>query len=198
MNSAKVLNKEQFTKMAWKNGKGETLELVRQDDELGMAYRISQAQVIENGEFSSFEGLQRFLVLIAGNGITLTHHSLQCSSHNQLNQLLDIASFDGAATTTAQLTAGAITDLNIMFRAEDYQAQVSAAYPAQEMAIAASAVCYFYANQASVLYLAQTEQDIALAASSLLTMEPAKNYSLTRGSGVYITLSKRCLNAQSA
>ena len=125
----KVKGPKTYKRMPWKNGLGETLEIERFDDAKGLAYRISQAAVIEDGVFSDFSGLNRTLVLISGAGMTLMHSN---SEQHELVYPLDMAKFSGGEVTQAKLHHGAIEDLNIMVREDDYLAEVSPMLPLSE------------------------------------------------------------------
>ncbi|HIG67219.1 MAG TPA: hypothetical protein EYQ44_05265 [Porticoccaceae bacterium] len=63
------------------------------------------ASVTEDGFFSDFSNYSRNLVLIPGNGIRLEHDNQKVE---QLDQLLDMASFDGGCKTFGTLTSGEI------------------------------------------------------------------------------------------
>lgn len=85
-------------------------------------WRLSIAGVTEDGAFSNFTGIQRYLFLLTGNGIKLTHqpspksdNAEQVSSHCLLEPL-DLATFDGGFITNATLTDGPITDFNLMVK----------------------------------------------------------------------------------
>lgn len=59
-------------RMPWKNGRGSTLELVTDAREDGtFTWRLALADVPEPGPFSSYPGLDRSIVLVAGAGLTL-------------------------------------------------------------------------------------------------------------------------------
>jgi uncharacterized protein len=61
-----------YTAMPWANGRGQTVELVRQDYVNGkIFYRLSIATVSENGPFSIFSGVNRSLTVIDGPGFDL-------------------------------------------------------------------------------------------------------------------------------
>jgi len=118
-----IISPENFTKVPWKNGAGYTLELaVSQDGSLSeFDWRLSIATVSQNGIFSDFSGLTRQLVLISGQGLSLTHDQKNTDS---LNELMDFAYFDGGCKTTAQLNNGSIDDFNIMVRTGKFRADV--------------------------------------------------------------------------
>nr|WP_227754534.1 HutD family protein [Stagnihabitans tardus] len=55
-----------FRPMPWANGKGTTLELYKTPN-----LRLSRAQVVEDGPFSLFPGIQRNLTVLTGPGFDL-------------------------------------------------------------------------------------------------------------------------------
>jgi environmental stress-induced protein Ves len=109
-----------FKKVPWKNGKGETTELaINNNGTLNhFDWRISIANVVENGVFSNFSGCTRNLTLIKGQGINLHHEGKKI---DKLNHLLDTAIFDGGCHTFAELINGEITDLNVIVNTKKYQ-----------------------------------------------------------------------------
>lgn len=107
-----VITPANYRRMPWRNGLGTTVELIRRDLDHGngFAWRLSMAEVTEDGEFSNFTGYQRCLLLLDGNGITL-----DCAGQlHRLEQPLQAAHFDGGDATFARLHDGPITDFNIM------------------------------------------------------------------------------------
>ncbi len=111
--------------MPWRNGLGTTVELLKQDrvDGDGFAWRLSMADVTTDGEFSSFEGYDRTLLLLEGNGLTLDCAGLQ----HHLVQPLEAACFRGEDATVATLHAGPVKDFNIMTSRQLCNARVSSA-----------------------------------------------------------------------
>lgn len=108
-----VISKKNFKTIPWKNGKGQTIELaINEGGTLDdFDWRLSIATVAEDGLFSEFSGIERNLVLIEGNGLTLTHDIIHS---DRLVNLLDFATFDGGSKTHAEIINGAIKDFNIM------------------------------------------------------------------------------------
>lgn len=113
-----------FKTVPWKNGLGHTTELAINNggNLANFDWRLSIASVVNDAEFSNFSGYQRNLVLISGQGITLDHQNGQLDT---LNELLDIAQFDGGFKTLGKLHGAAITDFNIMTKHKHYSAQVN-------------------------------------------------------------------------
>lgn len=103
-------------------------------------WRLSIASVINEGVFSDFSGYQRHLVLIAGQGLTLLHGSKDDNkggnkNSDNLTNLLDIATFDGACKTYGKLTAGAIKDFNLITNKQKITPHVSCYVDAQEVTV---------------------------------------------------------------
>ena len=61
-----------YTAMPWANGRGTTVEMLRETDQDGaFRLRLSMARVMEDGPFSSFPGIERNLTVISGPGFDL-------------------------------------------------------------------------------------------------------------------------------
>lgn len=91
----------------WKNAGGTTRELLK--DAAGR-YRISVAEVNEDGAFSCFPDTQRWFAVLTGAGVDLTIDGVAVTQ-TATNKPL---SFDGAAVTTCRLLEGVTQDLNLM------------------------------------------------------------------------------------
>ena len=98
--------------MPWLNGRGESLEIAGDrglDD--AWSWRLAMAPVVADGQFSKIDGVDRQLVLVEGDGMTLTidRKVFECNP-------LEIISFRGEAMTSARLARGPIRDINLMTR----------------------------------------------------------------------------------
>ena len=91
----------------WKNGGGTTRELLK--DAEGR-YRISVAEVTEDGAFSSFPKTQRWFAVLTGEGVHLNIDGVATSQTTASEPLC----FEGAADTSCRLLEGATQDLNLM------------------------------------------------------------------------------------
>ncbi len=100
----------------WKNGGGSTTEIAAEpagsslDD---FDWRISMARVAADGPFSEFPGIDRTLAVINGKGLILTTGG---NAPIRLERGSEPIGFAGDIPTSARLTAGEITDLNVMTR----------------------------------------------------------------------------------
>jgi len=94
----------------WRNGGGTTRELVAWPDPVAWQWRVSVAEVVQSGSFSSYPGAQRWFAVLAGDGVGLTvdgHLAMLTKSDQPF-------AFDGAALTSCELLGGATQDFNLM------------------------------------------------------------------------------------
>ena len=122
-----IISPDKFRSIPWKNGKGQTIELaINEGANLeDFDWRLSMADVVEDGTFSDFSGYLRNLVLIKGKAITLVHDE---TTTDTLKNYLDFATFDGGCITQGILPGGPITDFNIITNQNKYDVIV-ATYP---------------------------------------------------------------------
>lgn len=105
-----------YVTMPWANGRGTTLELVREDLPEGTGgaapflWRLSMADVVEDGDFSPLAGVDRILTLVEGPGF-----DLDFGPHGRapLEPFVPVA-FSGDWSTRAENVRGASRDLNLM------------------------------------------------------------------------------------
>ena len=121
MSTTKIYSPEDFITMPWRNGLGSTLELLKHGLGDSFQWRLSMADVAEDGAFSDFSGYDRCLVLIDGKGLTLTDNKTQTWA---LKRQLDTAHFKGEDLIDAQLYDGPIRDFNLITRRQTCKASV--------------------------------------------------------------------------
>lgn len=109
----KLITKEQFKVMLWKNGAGTTTELYRVPHDNDFFIRISIANVESDGPFSIFSGVQRHLMILSGNGIDLKFKDSSVS----LTTDSPVYSFSGEENIYCTLKNGKVTDFNVMINA---------------------------------------------------------------------------------
>lgn len=115
-----IIRPADFTRIPWKNGQGWTedihkgylasLEPATEPD--GWDWRLSIAQIDADAPFSQFEGIDRQLFLVSGNGMTLHFDD----ESFVLEDPLDGVEFTGEEPVAAQLRDGGTTDFNLMWR----------------------------------------------------------------------------------
>jgi environmental stress-induced protein Ves len=111
--------------MPWKNGAGETTEIAVSP--LGASldaidWRLSMASVAADGPFSIFEGIDRTLAVLEGEGIRLSFGN---SAPVALSPSSPPFCFRGDVSVTGNLLGGPITDFNVMTRRGTFRHQVS-------------------------------------------------------------------------
>ncbi|MBS9721775.1 HutD family protein [Tianweitania sp. BSSL-BM11] len=112
----KILRAADYRRMPWKNGKGETTEIAVFPDGAGLddfAWRVSMADVVEDGPFSTFPDIDRTLSVLQGEGIEL---AVSGQEEVRLDRDSEPFSFPADTHTGAKLIDGPITDLNVMTR----------------------------------------------------------------------------------
>jgi len=101
--------------MPWKNGGGSTLEFAVDPEgatlETGFRWRLSSAEVAQSGPFSSFPGMERWLLLLSGEGFEIDFGARGCA---RLREPLQPIRFQGDWPAWASLVGGPSTDLGLM------------------------------------------------------------------------------------
>lgn len=110
-----------YRRMPWKNGLGETTEIARFPLEGDFDWRVSIAQVVTDGPFSTFPGYDRVILILDGAGMILTHHEVDTEV---VVGALEPWSFHGEWTTTCVLREGPVRDFNVMTRRGAFTAAV--------------------------------------------------------------------------
>lgn len=117
----KIIQKKDLPVQAWKNGGGVTSEIVIFPKEASLAdfdWRISMATVGVDGGFSEFTGIDRSLVLLAGQGLALQFAD---QAPLQLMPRDEPLRFAGEARVDARLLQGEVLDFNVMTRRDHYR-----------------------------------------------------------------------------
>ena len=106
----RIVSSDQFRTSRWKNGGGLTHEIEKEEDSLGLVWRLSVAEVASDGPFSSFPGLTRILTVIDGAGLDLVH------ADGTINALpLTPVRFSGALPVEGRLIGEKILNFNAIF-----------------------------------------------------------------------------------
>lgn len=110
-----IVRSEEFRRIRW-NGDGETAEIAVFPPDAGLSdfdWRVSMATVANPGPFSQFPGIDRTLVIVEGEGMTL---ELEGRPAVTLTRKSDPFAFPADVVTNASLVKGPIVDLNVMSR----------------------------------------------------------------------------------
>ncbi|WP_273023567.1 HutD family protein [Rheinheimera sp.] len=111
--SVNIITPQQWQTQRWQNGGGITHQLCRKDDEHGLLWRVSVAEVASDGPFSRFDNIDRVIMLLAGAGFSL----MGVGDNPQLLATpLAPFSFAGETPIHCSLINGAVRDFNLMTR----------------------------------------------------------------------------------
>jgi environmental stress-induced protein Ves len=112
----RIIRASDCKRTPWKNGGGSTTDIAVGPAGASLEafdWRVSMARVASDGPFSDFAGIDRTLAVVKGNGLVLT---IGEGAPVTLSNGAEPVSFPGDTPTSARLTAGEITDLNVMTR----------------------------------------------------------------------------------
>jgi hypothetical protein len=130
----------------WKNGGGMTREVAAYPVGASLdtfVWRVSVADVEQAGPFSTFAGIDRTLVLLAGAGMRLFERS---GPTQTLTAPLATARFDGEASLHAELVDGPTRDFNLMVRRDRARAELQVWQGAGEHTLDADTALVFCAH----------------------------------------------------
>jgi environmental stress-induced protein Ves len=100
--------------MLWKNGGGITTEIAREPaTSEDFDWRVSIAEIAQDGDFSLFPGVDRTLMLLDGGGVELEFGD---GTPVQLTQRFARHLFPGEAPVSCRLLDGPTRDFNLMLR----------------------------------------------------------------------------------
>lgn len=106
------LTTSDYRRMPWRNGGGTTTELVVEPvaGTERFLFRASIAEVASDGPFSRFEGYERHIVLLDGEGMTLA-----CGEQGEIALTRHAPrTFSGDWAVDGRLVAGPVRDFNLM------------------------------------------------------------------------------------
>ena len=109
-----VLTPDDYRNMPWKNGLGTTCEIIRvpADDSVPFDWRVSIADIKENGPFSRFDEYTRIINTLEGTGMRLSVDGIKSRDLLKYDPFV----FSGASLVESELVDGPIRDFNLIFR----------------------------------------------------------------------------------
>jgi environmental stress-induced protein Ves len=111
-----VVKADTAAPQAWRNGGGQTRELMTWPAGKDWQLRISRADIEAEGPFSAFNGVDRWFTVLEGEGVVL-HFSGDRTNTVTLRNYDMPFHFDGALAPMCTLLNGPTQDLNLMARA---------------------------------------------------------------------------------
>lgn len=142
----KQLSSADYRQMLWKNGAGYTVELARSAGENldTFDWRISMADVKSAGDFSRFNGMQRILTVLEGQGI-----ELYIDDEYESLTTLQSVQFSGDRATRCELIDGSIRDFNLIYDPKQFHARLQWYFEPTKTEIFSSADLIFIFNQST-------------------------------------------------
>jgi len=119
--SLRLIRAADLVAVPWKNGGGITRAVAVQPPGAGFDrfdWRLSMADITQDGAFSVLPGVDRVLILMQGAGLVLEGLSQQPMAAGER------AEFPGEAAIAGRLTEGPVRDLNLMLRRGRMAAEV--------------------------------------------------------------------------
>ena len=177
-----------YPRMPWRNGGGVTTEVACQGSGLQhFDWRLSIADVGQDGPFSVFSGMQRIIAVLEGTGIEMTVDG-QTQAPLTLQQPY---AFSGNSAVQCRLLDGPIRDFNLIYSPQRYRARLQwlQGTDSQTFYSCAETVLVFNAGQALQIAVDGASHAAMLAHHDCLRVETdaaLTEYCLaaTRGEGV--------------
>ena len=116
-----VIPANEYRRVRWKNGTGWTREIARMPDREDWDWRLSIAEIEQDGPFSAFPGIERELMLIRGNGLRLRFGDGEV---RELQPPHDGIRFAGEREVRGELLEGPTHDFNLMWRRDAIAAEL--------------------------------------------------------------------------
>lgn len=115
-NGMRLLGPDDYRRMRWKNGQGWTTEIAVSPADAGLNgkpfdWRISMADIEQDGEFSPFPGYDRTILVAEGGGMELR---FDAAATQRLAARFQPLRFKGEWRTRCRLLDGPVRDFNVM------------------------------------------------------------------------------------
>ncbi|GAB6196628.1 HutD/Ves family protein [Lysobacter xanthus] len=119
--TSRVIPSYEYRRTRWRNGGGWTREIHAEPAGEGeWDWRLSIAEITADGPFSTFPGVDRELVLLAGEGLRLRFED----DTAELKPPYGRHRFAGESPVHGELVAGPTHDFNLMWRRDRYVADL--------------------------------------------------------------------------
>ena len=171
MSRLALLRTSDYRRGRWKNDGGWTTEIAREpaDSAADFVWRVSIADIESDGPFSSFPGIDRDLVLLAGTGMEL---AIDDAEPVRIEGRFQQLRFRGEQSVECRLLGGPTRDFNAMVRRDAMTAEVVARPLVGSMVIFAQVgtewLIHVHAGHATAR---DGQDEIALAAEETLRID---------------------------
>lgn len=161
----KQILRSSYKSMPWKNGGGVTAEIDRfPHGEDSFDWRLSQAEIQSDGEFSLFPVCERLICVVRGSAIILNGERVESLSPWR---------FSGNVETRCQLTQGPVSDLGLIFDPRKYIATMTVVEGA--MQTKGIGVDYFFDLQTWDTLKVEQSTEFIVAKSVRVSIRKIKN-----------------------
>lgn len=160
-----VIRFAELAQTPWKNGGGLTRQIATCSDGEVMLWRLSLADVTQDGAFSRFPGLCRILTVVTGAGMRLDHDAEQMTAAPW-----GPLRFDGALDVFGRLTAGPVSNFNLMFDPRLCDARVEVLREPSVQNFSTETAIHCLAGTPLVGSVAMQAKDTILTGSQTLTL----------------------------
>jgi environmental stress-induced protein Ves len=146
-----VLALSDMPPVPWKNHAGSTRELCIEppgSNFESFIWRVSIAEVAADSVFSTFDGIDRTIVLLSGDGL---HLHLPGGTIQPLTSVYQPFAFAGELQVQATLQGGATQDFNLMVRRSAATGSIAVYRCPQQLGLAANASLLFVAQGEALL-----------------------------------------------
>lgn len=173
----RLLGPADYRRMRWKNGCGWTTEIAVHPADAGLNgkpfdWRVSLAEVGNDGEFSAFPGYDRTILLTNGAGMEL-HFDLAPTRHLAEHYLP--FHFKGEWRTHCRLLNGPVRDFNVMSARVKYQHRCeimrTTSFAVPVAPEAQTLIAYSFQGLAKVRVAGKTECEFKSGETLLVTRE---------------------------
>ena len=171
MSRLSLLRASDYQRVRWKNDGGWTTEIARDPSAASdhFRWRVSIADIESDGPFSNFPGVDRDLLLLAGNGIEL---DIDGAPPLRLTERFQRVHFAGESNVDCRLLAGPTRDFNVMVRRDAVRAEVVARPLVGSMVIfPEDGVEWLVHAFAGDAHARSAQQEISLPAGSTLKLD---------------------------
>lgn len=107
----------------WKNGAGQTRELLAWPSAEGWQLRISVADIVAAAPFSTFPDTDRWIAVLTGDGIALSVDGFRAVELRADDEAM--FGFAGESATSCELLGSATTDFNVMVDRRHWRAVIT-------------------------------------------------------------------------
>lgn len=114
--SWQIVRLEEAVSVPWRNGAGLTRELVAWPCGNDWSWRMSVAEVDNDGPFSKFDGVERWFAVLDGAGVLLDVADPPRHTTHRITSASAPFFFDGGMATDCKLIGGGTRDFNLMVR----------------------------------------------------------------------------------